>query len=312
MTNETDYPKYLDVVGYNYTEDRYAIDHKNFPNRIIYGSENGHSYASWKAVRDNEYIFGQFIWTGIDYLGESLSWPSRGFNSGMLDLAGFIKPGGYYRMAMWSETPMTYIGTYQLTGGSRKGLSDSALPVWNYQEGDTIRVVCYTNCPQSQLNLNGEGVGLPKNHDDNVGIISWDIPYKPGKLEVVGLNEGKETARFSIQTSGRSQNIIATPDKIRLSRNKDLVHITIQIVDQNGVPVILADDEVTCTISGPARLLGLENANNTDVTNYHDKSHRVFNGRMLAYLQTTGDPGEINITFSALWLNSCKVSLTAE
>jgi hypothetical protein len=312
MTNETDYPKYLDVVGYNYTENRYAMDHKKFPARIIYGSENGHSYASWKDVRDNDYIFGQFIWTGIDYLGESLSWPSRGFNSGIIDLAGFMKPIGYYRMAMWSETPMAYIGTYRHTSGNRRELSDSALPLWNYSAGDTIRVVCYTNCPQSELSLNGESVGSPKNHDDNFGIISWDIPYKPGKLQVDGLKEGKEVARFSIQTSGRSQTIIATPDKINLSRNKDLVHITVQIVDNAGVPVMLADDKVTCTISGPARLLGLESASNTDMTSNRDNSRRAYNGRMLAYLQTTGDQGAIEITFSAPWLTSGKVTLLAE
>ena len=309
MTNETDYPKYLDLVGYNYTEDRYTMDHKKFPERIIYGSENGHSYGSWKAVRDNEYIFGQFIWTGFDYLGESNAWPSRGFNSGMIDLAGFLKPRGYFRMSMWSETSMTYIGTYRPTGRNR-GLSDSALPLWNYSEGDTIRVVCYTNCPQSQLILNSELVGSPKNHDDNTGIISWDIPYKPGKLEVVGLVDGKEAARYSIQTSARSHTIISTPDKPFFSGNKDLIQINLQIVDQNGIPVILADDEVTCTISGPARLLGLESANNADMTNYRDNSQRVYNGRMLAYVQATGDQGEVEIDFSAPWLKSAKVSLT--
>jgi len=312
MTNETDYPKYLDVVGYNYTEDRYAADHKKYPERVIYGSENGHSYNSWKVVRDNEYISGQFIWTGFDYLGESNAWPSRGFNSGMIDLSGNLKPRGYFRMAMWSEKPMTYIGTYRQGRGGRRGLSDSALPVWNYNEGDTVRVVCYTNCPQSQLSLNGEPVGSPKNHDDITGIIFWDIPFKPGKLEVTGLKDGKEAARYSIQTSGRSYSIIATADKSRLSSKKDLVHISIQIVDQNGIPVVLADDEVTCAISGPARLLGLESANNSDMTNYRDNSHRVFNGRMLAYLPSTGSSGEVNVTFSAPWLKAAKVSMTAE
>lgn len=312
MTNETDYPKYLDVVGYNYTEDRYAADHKKYPERVIYGSENGHSYNSWKAVRDNNYIFGQFIWTGFDYLGESNAWPSRGFNSGMIDLGGNLKPRGYFRMAMWSEKPMTYIGTYRQSRGGRRGLSDSALPVWNYNEGDTVRVVCYTNCPQSQLSLNGEPAGAPKNHDDNTGIIYWDIPYKPGKLEVTGLKDGKEAAKYSIQTSGRSYSITATPDKSRLSANKELVHINLQIVDQNGVPVILADDEVTCAITGPARLLGLESANNSDMTNYRDNSQRVFNGRMLAYIQSTGNKGEVNITFSAPWLKSAKISLSVE
>jgi hypothetical protein len=312
MTNETDYPKYLDAVGYNYTENRYALDHKKFPDRILYGSENDHSYASWKAVRDNEFIFGQFIWTGFDYLGESLSWPSRGFISGMIDLAGFIKPIGYYRMSMWSETPMAYIGTYKLTGGNRMRLSDSALPVWNYFEGDTIRVVCYTNCPLSQLSLNGELVGPPKNHDDNTGIISWDIPFKPGKLLVVGSKEGKEAARFLIQTSGRSHTIIATSDKTNLSISNDLAQITIQIVDQNGVEVMLADDEVTCSVSGPAHLLALESASNTDMTNYRGNFHRVYHGRMMAYLQTTGDPGDVEVTFSAPWLNSGKVTLSVE
>jgi beta-galactosidase len=312
MTNETDYPKYLDVVGYNYTENRYAEDHKKYPSRIIYGSENGHSYSSWKAVRDNEFIFGQFIWTGFDYLGESNAWPSRGLNSGMIDLAGFLKPRGYFRKAMWSENPTTYIGTTRLGRGNRRGLSDSAQPIWNYKEGDSIRVVCYTNCPQSQLSLNGEPIGLPKNQDDNTGIISWDIPYKPGKLEVTGLRDKKEVARFSIQTSGRSYTIIATPDKTSLKANKDLVHITIQIVDNNGVQVMLADDEVTCTVSGPARLLGMESANNTDMTNYRDNSQRVYNGRMLAYLQTTGGQGKVNVTFSAPWLKSADVTLTVE
>ncbi len=309
MTNETDYPKYLDVAGYNYTENRYAEDHKKFPERIIYGSENGHGYSLWKAVRDNEYIFGQFIWTGFDYLGEATPWPSRGFNSGMIDLAGFIKPRGYYRMSMWLESPMTYIGTYLLTKRNRRILSDSALPVWNYSEGDTIRVFCYTNCPQSQLILNGVPVGTLKNHDDNAGIIYWDIPWKPGKLEVSGMKEGKEVARYAIQTSGRPHTIIATPDKTELSGKKDIVQITIQVVDQDGIPVLLADDMVTCTISGSARLLGLESANNTDMTNYRDNSHRVYNGRMLAYLQTTGETGEVIVTFSAPWLNSGVVSL---
>jgi len=310
MTNETDYPKYLDVVGYNYTENRYAADHKKYPERVLYGSENGHGYDSWKAVRDNEFIFGQFIWTGFDYLGESRAWPSRGLNTGMIDLAGFIKPRGFFRMAMWSDNPMTYIGTYRLTRGNRRGLSDSAQPVWNYTEGDTIRVVCYTNCAQSQLSLNGVAIGLPKNHDDNAGIISWDIPFRPGKLEVAGLNDGKEAARYSVQTSGRSQTIIASSDKHILSGNKDLAQIVVQIVDNNGIPVMLADDEVTCTISGPARLLGLESASNTDMTNQRDNIQRVYNGRMLAYIRATGDAGSVVITFSAPWLEPAKVTFT--
>jgi beta-galactosidase len=153
-------------------------------------------------------------------------------------------------------------------------------------------------------------VGLPRNHDDNTGIISWDIPYKPGKLEVTGLKDGKEVARYMIQTSGRSQTITAESDKKVLSGNKDIAQIVIQIVDSNGMPVILADDEVTCTISGPARLLGLESASNTDMTNQRDNIQRVYNGKMLAYIQATNDAGNVEITFSAPWLDPAKVALT--
>ena len=155
-------------------------------------------------------------------------------------------------------------------------------------------------------------MGSPKNHDDNTGIIFWDIPYKAGSLEVKGLKEGKEAAKYSVQTSGRSYSIIATTDKTSLSANKDVAHISIRITDQNGLPVMLADDEITCTVSGPARLLGLESANNTDMTNYRDNTHRVYNGKMLAYVQTTGLKVYVNITFSAPWLKPAKVKFVIE
>ncbi|MGL4412349.1 MAG: sugar-binding domain-containing protein, partial [Bacteroidales bacterium] len=103
MSNQTEYPNALDIAGYNYTENRYQIDHEKYPNRIIYGSENRHEHEAWKYVRDNEHIFGQFLWTGIDYLGESGAWPSRGFYSGLLDFGGFIKPRGFFRQSLWSS-----------------------------------------------------------------------------------------------------------------------------------------------------------------------------------------------------------------
>ena len=105
MSNHTAYPEAVDVVGYNYTENRYAEDHATYPDRIIYGSENGQGYEQWVAVRDNPYIFGQFIWTGIDYLGESGAWPSRGLGTGLLDFCGFPKMQGEMRRIMWAQQP---------------------------------------------------------------------------------------------------------------------------------------------------------------------------------------------------------------
>lgn len=120
MSNETDYPAALDVVGYNYTENRYQIDHEKYPNRILYGSETRHDLNAWKAVRDNDFIFGQFIWTGFDYLGEAGPWPSRGFTTGMIDLAGNIKPNGYFRRALWLESPTVYVGTHKIERVQRR------------------------------------------------------------------------------------------------------------------------------------------------------------------------------------------------
>ncbi|WP_431241985.1 glycoside hydrolase family 2 protein [Flavobacterium sp. P21] len=151
MSNETEYPGALDITGYNYTESKYLTDHKKYPNRVIYGSENVHDMDPWLAVKNNKHIFGQFLWTGIDYLGESGRWPSRGFYSGLVDFAGVIKPRGYFRQSLWSDKPMAYIGTYPLT--NEKEVSKDAWAIWNYEAGQKIRVVCYTNASKSTFGI---------------------------------------------------------------------------------------------------------------------------------------------------------------
>lgn len=307
MSNETDYPFAIDIAGYNYTEDRYAQDHAKYPKRVIYGSENGHSMGSWKAVRDNEYIFGQFLWTGIDYLGESGEWPSRGFYSGLLDFGGFQKPRGHFREALWSTKPVTYIGTYPAPS-NKKRISMDAWPIWNYQANAMIRVVCYTNAPLSKLMLNDKQVGESKLLDDETGIIFWDIPYQAGKLEVVGLdNNNKEICKYAIQTSARPSAIMAQSDVSTIQKERGLAQIVIQIVDENGIPVLVSEDEITCTIDGPAKLLALEASNNSDMGNYSDNVQRAYHGRLLAYVQATGSAGEIKVKFSAPWLKEAVV-----
>lgn len=312
MSNETDYPGALDIAGYNYTESRYHEDHKRYPERVIYGSENRHDLAAWKAVTDNDFIFGQFLWTGIDYLGESGRWPSRGFYSGLLDFGGFIKPRGYYRQSLWAHEPMVYIGTYPLGNRRSPRASIDAWPVWNYAEGDTIRVVSYTNCLAVNLLLDGQPVAAQAGYDAERGVHFWDIPYRPGKLEAVGLNNGREAARYAIQTSGRPYRLIASVDRQRLQRGRDVAHITIEVVDENGIPVALADDNITVEIDGPAKLLGLEGGNNTDMTDYTDSVHRAFRGRLLAYVETSGQPGPVTVTCSAPWLMPVQVSLEVD
>ncbi len=329
MSNETEYPSALDIAGYNYTESMYKTDHARYPKRVIYGSENRHDLEAWKAVTDNEFVFGQFLWTGIDYLGESGRWPSRGFYSGLLDFGGFKKPRGYFRASLWAEKPMAYIGTYPAPGagasthnadvwsqleaeqGQRERRpSMDAWPVWNYTAGQMIRVVTYTNAAKARLILNGKEIGATKNYDKTTGIIFWDIPYAAGKLEVSGMdNNDNEIVRHAIQSSKLPYALrIIKQTNSGLNENA-LAQIVVQVVDEDGIPVMLADNEVTCRISGSARLLGLEASNNSDMSDYTDNRHRVFNGQILAYIRGY-EAGEVKIKFTSPLLQPVETTIS--
>lgn len=331
MSNETEFPFALDITGYNYTESRYQSDHQKYPDRVIFGSETRHELSTWKAVTDNEHIFGQFLWTGIDYLGESGAWPSRGFYSGLLDFGSFIKPRGYFRQSLWTTAPMAYLGTYPTPGkGSRNQMKDvwsqleaannkdyeektpsmDAWPTWNYEEGQSIRVVCYTNTAKAQLYLNGQAVGSPKEYDTNSGIIFWDIPYQAGKLEVTGLNkDGQELVRHAIQSSKQPYALKVVQSETSIGKEKGLAQVVIQVVDENGIPVRISDNEVTCEIAGPAKLLGLEAGNNEDMGDYTDNKQRVYHGHLLAYIQATGKAGQAHIRFTSPWLKGTELTI---
>ncbi len=302
MSNQTEYPFALDIAGYNYTESLYDSDHEKYPNRVIYGSENRHDLNAWKAVTSRDFIFGQFLWTGIDYLGESGRWPSRGFYSGLLDFGGFIKPRGYFRQSLWSEKPMAYLGTYPTPQKGRNRLSMDAWPIWNYKEDQLIRVVCYNNAAEAELQLNGNIVGEKKSYDENTGIIFWDIPYTHGKLEVIGYdNNGNNVSQYAIESSDRPAAIKIIEGEKSISKG-GIAQIVIQVVDENGIPVMLSDDEIICNIDGDAELLGLEASNNSDMSDYTDNKHRVYHGRMIAYVKAADSEGEIQINFSSNWL----------
>ena len=309
MSNETEYPEAVDVVGYNYTEDRYDMDHAAYPDRVIYGSENRPDIDAWYAVRDRDFIFGQFIWTGTDYLGESGPWPSRGFYTGLLDLGSFRKPRGWFRAALWCDEPVTYIGTYP----SADYLSVDAWDVWNYDAGQSVRVVCYTNAPQARLLLDGREVGSMKPYDPKTGIIHWDIPFAPGELRAEGCDaSGRVLSSYVIRSSGRPFALKVSADRVVLPKERATAHLTVGVVEEQGVPVKLGDSEITCTIDGPAELLGLEGSDNTDMSDYTDNRHRAYRGRLLAYVRTTGETGDIRVRFSSPLLRGTEVVLKAE
>ncbi|MBR6276027.1 MAG: glycoside hydrolase family 2 [Prevotella sp.] len=305
MSNETAYPEAVDIVGYNYTESRYDTDHAKYPKRIIYGSENRHDLAAWKAVRDKEHIFGQFLWTGIDYLGESGPWPARGSSAGILDLAGQRKPNGWYRASLWSEKPVCYIGTYPASsqrgrngrGNRNPGVSTYASDTWNYTDGQRVRVVCYTNANDARLSLNGHPLDVQFQRDPQTDVLYCDIEYHPGTLRCEAVNG----AVYEIRTSG-------APSALRLSTDS-VAHVFVEVVDIDGNVVKNADYEVTLMMRG-ARLLGLENGNigDTSVNGRRQVNRlRVHGGRLVGYLQGQKEE-EVTVRASSPFLQSAQLT----
>ena len=305
MSNETAYPDAIDVVGYNYTESRYDEDHQRYPRRIIYGSENRHDLPAWKAVRDKEHIFGQFLWTGIDYLGESGPWPARGSSAGLLDLAGQRKPLGWYRAALWSEKPVCYVGTIPQMGGRRRGgagVHPYAPDVWNYTEGQRVRVVCYTNAPSARLLLNGQPVDAQMQRDPQTDILYCDVDYQPGTLRC----EASNGASYELTTTGQPCALRLTTDSV--------AHVFVEVVDASGRVVKTADQEVTLMVRGTT-LLGLENGNinnNHPVSNtYHPtpitQHLRVYGGRLVGYIQRPQSGTQVTVRASSPFLQDAEL-----
>jgi beta-galactosidase/beta-glucuronidase len=312
MSNEVGYPEALDVVGYNYQEYLYAADHRKYPNRVIYGSENGMQLQAWLAVDTNKYISGQFLWTGIDYLGEANSWPERSNSAGLIDLAGFRKTEYYYRQSMWATKPMVYIAALPANGREDNGIWSHrrANHTWNWPQDSKVRVECFTNCDTAELLLNGKSLGLQTKSNKRIPILSWEVNYQPGELSVRGYKNGKVVCANAIKTAGNAEQLAANADKIVLKTGtRGLSQIEIAVTDKNGVLIYNATNEIQVTVSGPAKLLGLESGSNTSHESYQSDKRAALNGHILAYVQTSGKAGTVNVQITSPGLKSTVVHL---
>jgi beta-galactosidase len=276
--------KDLDVIGYNYQESRYSADHAAMPEKVILGSENSHSLAAWNAVADNAFISAQFLWTGVDYMGEAgrpapgtkNAWPERSRPDGFLDLAGFPKPMYWFRKSLWNDQPMVKI--------------DFNLPV--EQADKTLAVppglACYTNCDSVEFFQNGASLGdipLPK----ETRIIK--VPGDPaaGTIKAVGKKGGQAVADV--------QDVFAKsgpPAKIELWNYPSLLgpgdgsyvaQIELSLLDSTGVVSRDAANDIKVTLEGPGRILALESGDIASHESYQDDHHKAFHGRLIIYVQ---------------------------
>lgn len=303
MSNETEYPAALDIAGYNYTESRYLQDHGKYPERVIYGSENRHDYNAWKAVAENRHIFGQFLWTGIDYLGESNPWPSRGLGTGLLDFASNAKPLGHFRKSLWTDEPYVHISSFADSGDPFWSSND----IWNFHSGDTVNVVCFTNAHNVSLLLNGSEIGEKKMRDENTGIIVWRIPYSDGDLTAEACDaDGHCIARHTLYTTG-------APAKLDMSvsgkdEKENIYILDIRVLDETGRQVNDAENIIGCHLEGPAAIIGIESGSNTDMSRTDCSSRSAFRGRLKVYVKCNG-AGSVTVSCMSDGLQQSKIEL---
>lgn len=289
LSTRTGFADVLDVSGYNYREYFYEEDHKRFPDRVIFGSENGHGHREWYAVRDNDYICGQFLWTGIDFLGECRGWPERISQAGMLDLCAYEKPLYYRRKAFWTEEPFVKIAVSKCKEEHSSVWSDSF--VYSADEGETVTVSCYTNQPEAELFINGKSLGKKSIFDDDGCRISWEIPFEKGELTAV-----VDGAYDKLSSPEKAEKIILTADRNAVSANgEDVLHIEISLEDINGNLACGDDKRIYYQLVGDAQIIGIENGKPDDLTCYAEKYRDTYRGRALVYLRTGDMKGEITL-----------------
>jgi hypothetical protein len=302
MSNTTTYPGNLDIVGYNYQEYRYDSDHIAYPRRIIYGSENGMQYSAWRDVADKPFISGQFLWTGIDYLGEAGLWPVRANGAGLMTLGGFPKSEYYFRQSLWSDVPMLYIGISNVSANDGRGnwSQKRAAPQWTKLNGDSVNVRCFTNCSEVELFLNGRSLGKLTADAAKQGVLSWPVPYEPGKLEAKGFRNGKEVCSQTLETTGAAAAVQARLYQHELITNKNaLQQIAVYITDKQGRELFNPGLPVTVKVEGSASFSGIENSDLSDTSAYNANVKKIVNGRLMVYVLPSGNGQPFSVSFTS-------------
>jgi hypothetical protein len=302
-------------------EQHYAEDHRAYPERIILDSENGHSLAAWRAVAANEYVAGQFLWTGTDYLGESRAYPARGSTSGLLDLCGFRKPESHLREALWSDRPMVYAAAREVrpqsgpqtdfNTGARQGRLAEHWD-WSGDSRKTIDVEVYTNGDAAELFLNGKSLGEKPVADRLQPVLHWEVPNEPGVVRVIGKRAGSQAARFELATAGAPDHLELLPDRPTLQANgADMASVEIRVVDAAGRRVSKSALLIDVQVSGSGELAAVDSGDIRDITPVHTPRRAAYDGRILAIVRTGTSPGSILVRTSAPGLKPAVLTIAA-
>lgn len=312
----------LDVVGQNYREQEILAAHAQKPTRKIIGTENTHDRNQWLAMRDHPEYSGQFLWVGADYLGESGGWPRIANGAGLLDRTGYPHPRAFEREAWWRSEPNVHVvrrvsptergavdpGYEAVAPRFRESLFHDWTPEAQGEHIETVEV--YTNAEEADLELNGRSLGPQKLHRD-ASPLTWEVPYAPGTLTAVAYTGGQIVARDVLRTAGKPTQLMIMPERKSITADpSDVVYLKATVLDDAGNVVPGAVDELHFTVSGPGRIVGVDNGNNSDHDPFQAEMRRAYQGRAIAIVAASA-PGAVTVTVSAAGLPDAKASVDA-
>jgi beta-galactosidase len=310
----------LDVIGQNYRENELLAAHEARPQRKILGTETNHDRQAWLAMRDHPPLAGQFLWAGIDYLGESPGWPAISADFGLLDRTGEFKPRAYQRQSWWSSEPMVRI-VRRVTGTADASGSDEGAPRpaqarfadWTPDDAGphTESVEVYSNCEQVELALNGQFLGSKAKPADDAPRV-WEVRFAPGRIAATCRNAGVVKATDELRTAGQAVKIQFTADRTNLKPGWDNVaFLSATVMDARGVPVPRASNRISFQVVGPGVVAAVDNADLASHEPFQAVARSSFRGRCVAFIRATGT-GPIKVTASSPGLSSSTVMVEGQ
>lgn len=293
---ENGFVETMDVVGQNYRENELVAAHNAKPERKVIGTENGHTLTAWLALRDNEFMAGQFLWAGFDYLGEN-DWPATTSDLGLFDRVGGWKPIAYQRQSWWSDKPVVHLVRKEGNAGAGPWVAN-----WTPTDFDTYddgKVEAYSNADEVELFLNGQSLGKKAKPADD-SPRAWDVTFAKGTLRAVARNKGQEVATDELKTAGPPARIILTTSRPKLGATWDAAaYVTARVVDANGILCPNADNQITFSMTGPALLAAVDNGNVASHEGYQTNQRKAYQGQCIAIVKAKSAGAGITVKASA-------------
>ena len=328
----------LDVSGYNYEWSKYETDHRDYPDRVIYGSETFpmEAWENWNVALKQPYVIGGFVWTAMDYIGEAsigrsayipedpdsrsqTGWPWYVAWCGDIDILGYKKPQSYYRDVVWGNSSLEMMVHARIPKGKTEFISRWGWPdelnswTWPGAEGENLEVRVFTSYPSLVLKLNGEEVSRKNLKPEDKITAVFNVIYAPGELEVIAYDQGKEMESLSFITAGKTDHLLLEAERKIIHAAKDeLVFVKVTALDEKGNWVPTDQSSMHVDVTGAGELLAAGNGSPWIQGSFRDEQFQLFQGRGQIIIRPQGSPGEISIRVSGEFIPDSETTVTVK